>query len=310
MESITRELKTTHVENKAVAAYLGLAIGSSLGLTATLTPSANNKSSFYRYESQTREAILKWKLGPIADSTKLSLSLGDSILIRGCVDAHAVAQSFSNWILKNPYGLYKYIKRGVIHYRYSGIPKLAENLSDTDSAACIRTLPVALATYGLGNVLDIAKISRQQTHITHNHPNSDAATECVIQIIHAGLSGKDRESIRGGPIELLLESYPEFNYSNLPKNIPSDDIVDTIQTVFRSFFTTNSFEDCIADAISRGGPADKIGAIAGMIAGSYYGPHEIPYPWISQLDSELIRACEEQARLLLQTRFNEASLTG
>lgn len=43
-----------------------------------------------------------------------------------------------------------------------------------------------------------------------------------------------------------------------------------------AFFESDSFEDAIRNAISIGGDSDTIAAIAGAVAGAYYGiPNQI-----------------------------------
>jgi ADP-ribosylglycohydrolase len=44
-------------------------------------------------------------------------------------------------------------------------------------------------------------------------------------------------------------------------------VADTYASAWHSVLSTDSFEDAIADAINRGGDADTVGAVTGMIAG-------------------------------------------
>ena len=43
-----------------------------------------------------------------------------------------------------------------------------------------------------------------------------------------------------------------------------------------AFQTTDNFEDCVIKAVNRGHDSDTCGAVAGMIAGAYYGIGGIP----------------------------------
>jgi ADP-ribosyl-[dinitrogen reductase] hydrolase len=65
--------------------------------------------------------------------------------------------------------------------------------------------------------------------------------------------------------------------------------VDTITTVLHFFFATKSFEECLVAIVNQGGDADTTGAIAGAIAGAYYGPEEIPARWLKRLDPALVK---------------------
>jgi ADP-ribosyl-[dinitrogen reductase] hydrolase len=50
-----------------------------------------------------------------------------------------------------------------------------------------------------------------------------------------------------------------------------------------AFFRTSSFEECVSEAVSLGWDADTVGAVAGQLAGAFYGYDAIPQPWLDTL---------------------------
>nr|MCR5331968.1 ADP-ribosylglycohydrolase family protein [Lachnospiraceae bacterium] len=48
-----------------------------------------------------------------------------------------------------------------------------------------------------------------------------------------------------------------------------------------SLITTDSFQDCELKAVNLADDSDTIGAIAGGLAGLYYGYEKMPKDWIS-----------------------------
>lgn len=56
--------------------------------------------------------------------------------------------------------------------------------------------------------------------------------------------------------------------------------VSTLDAALWAFSTTESFEDGLIAAVNLGGDADTIGAVAGQIAGAYYGFGAIPKRWV------------------------------
>ncbi len=305
MAAVVQKSQVDFTVNKAIGAYLGLAVGDALGATVEFMSPEKIKAEIGLHDTITGGGRLALSPGQVTDDTAISLALGESILKIGCVDPVAVAQSFSDWFVKNPVDIGKTVKRGIIHYRYSGTPYVTENISDAGNGACMRTLPVALATYGLADEITTSIASRDQAHVTHNNPMSDAATECVIQIIQAALNGYDKSEMKHGPVQKLLKRYPEFNFYETRRQMPTGYIVETLQAVFQAFFTTDSFEECLINVVNRGGDADTTGAIAGMIAGSYYGLDAIPKRWLTQLDSAVAQACESQAKALLALDYGK-----
>lgn len=305
MAAIAQQHTDELTVNKAIGAYLGLAVGDALGATVEFMSPAQIKSTYGVHDSIVGGGWLDLPAGQVTDDTTLSLALGEAILKSGYVDAQGVAQSFSDWFLTNPVDVGKTVKRGIIHFRYSGIPYVAENISDAGNGACMRTLPVALATYGLQDDITMSIASRDQAHVTHNNSLSDAAVECVIKMVQAGLDGYDKPAIKRGPVYKLLNLYPEFQFIKVRREKPTGHIVETIQAVLQAFFNTDSFEKCLVDVVNRGGDADTTGAIAGMIAGSYYGVDAIPNRWLSKLDRTVAQACESQAKALLALDYGQ-----
>ena len=75
----------------------------------------------------------------------------------------------------------------------------------------------------------------------------------------------------------------------MKKNIKCDNIkssgyvVDTLEASLWCFLTTDNFKDCILKAVNLGDDADTVAAIAGALAGLYYGCDEIPKEWMDSL---------------------------
>lgn len=287
---------------RATGAYLGLAIGDALGATVEFMSPASIKSRFGVHNSICGGGWLNLKAGDVTDDTTMSLALGNAILQSGCVNAENVARSFSDWLCNDPVDVGNTVRRGIVHFRYSDMPYMTENTGDAGNGACMRTLPVALATYGLSQA-QIHIASQDQAHITHNNPLSDAATECVINIIHACLDQRDKTAILSGTVRQLINQFPDFEYLNNNQMNPSAYIVQTMRSVFQAFDQTDSFEDCLINVVNRGGDADTTGAIAGMIAGCYYGIDAIPEHWLSVMNISIVHSCMEQAKALLMLQY-------
>jgi poly(ADP-ribose) glycohydrolase ARH3 len=52
-----------------------------------------------------------------------------------------------------------------------------------------------------------------------------------------------------------------------------------------SFLLTESFRDTVVVAVNCGGDTDTIGAMAGALAGAYYGYAQIPDEWLEPLEN-------------------------
>lgn len=58
-------------------------------------------------------------------------------------------------------------------------------------------------------------------------------------------------------------------------------VIDTIEAAFWCLITTNSYKECLLKAVNLGDDTDTVGAIAGGLAGLYYGYENIPTEWLS-----------------------------
>jgi ADP-ribosyl-[dinitrogen reductase] hydrolase len=97
----------------------------------------------------------------------------------------------------------------------------------------------------------------------------------------------------------LVAECGSFRFHNYRGNATAY-VVDTLQTVFHYLFTTGSFEECLIGVVNQGGDADTTGAIAGMIAGAFYGLDEIPVRWLKKLNPEVKKEVEAQAVQLVK----------
>lgn len=290
---------------RAIAAYLGLAIGDALGATVEfMTP----REIIFQY-GQHKEIIgggwLKLPVGNITDDTQMSLALGQSIINTKSISAQNIAEAFDEWMKTNPPDIGLTVRRGLLRYRKTQQPlDLIEDSNSAGNGACMRLLPIALATFGESPEI-IKNANFKHAHITHPNALSDAGCYMVIQLIHLGLKGDKKLEDLQRIVDEWLQTYPQFEYRKKICQNPSAFIVETLQAVFQSFFNTTSFEECLIDVVNRGGDADTTGAIAGMIAGAFYGKKAIPIKWLEKLNPAIYQQCEEQAIKIMQLNHRQ-----
>jgi len=289
----------TDLEQRAIAAYLGLAIGDALGATVEFMTPREIAHQHGTHKEITGGGWLRLKPGVVTDDTTMSLALGDAILDAQGIDAAIIARHFDNWMRAKPVDIGNTVRRGLLHYRTTGESSVPQNEQDAGNGACMRTLPIALSTLGMNDAL-VMRAVQAQSHVTHNNPVSDAGTFCVVRMVQMALQGANVTQLRHGPVHHLLESYPDFVFRRRRRSEnPSGYIVHTLHVVLDAFFDTDNFEDCLVETVNRGGDADTTGAIAGMIAGAYYGMEAIPKRWLKRLNPDTESQCRKQAIALI-----------
>ncbi|MDR2364751.1 MAG: ADP-ribosyl-[dinitrogen reductase] hydrolase [Zoogloeaceae bacterium] len=292
---------------RARGAYLGLAVGDALGATVEFLTPREIRCNFARQGGVHKEIAgggwLHLRPGQVTDDTAMSLALGEAILANGGkVEALASALAFDRWMHAKPIDIGNTVRRNLIRFRQTGIPEAPESEHDAGNGAVMRLLPVALCTVGRGEAEIIAAL-KAQAHVTHNNPISDAGCLCLTRMLHLALRGGARAALEAEA--MALESIrPEYAWSEAGRmrmrrrENPSAYVAHTLAAVFQAFFSTDGFESCLIDVVNRGGDADTTGAIAGALAGAWYGENQIPPRWKNALDKTIARRCEEQAEAL------------
>ena len=283
---------------RSIAAYLGLAIGDALGATVEFMTPTEIRHQYGTHRDISGGGWLRLQAGEITDDTEMSLALGNAILSTGKVEPVSIATAFSDWMRSKPKDIGNTVRRGIVQFRRTGHTEMPEGEHDAGNGACMRCLPVAIATLHK-NQPEVVTASRLQAHITHHNPLSDAGTECIMQMVQTAILGKPLTELELLAQE-LVQQFPAFEYRKTRRDNPSGYIVDTLQAVFQALFTTDSFEAALVDVVNRGGDADTTGAILGMVAGAHYGLTAIPAHWLQKLDNTIRLHCIEQTRSLYQ----------
>ena len=288
------------IYQRALGAYLGLAVGDALGATVEFLLPREIRYQYGVHRDMIGGGWLKLKPGQVTDDTQMSLALGDALIESGGWNPNAAADAFVAWLRSKPADVGNTCRRGIQRYLAQGTLSGPVSEGDGGNGALMRMLPLVLAT-----LHDDAAFRRQmleQAHITHNHPLSDIACLAIGEMVRVLVRGGGKSECRA-LAEMLVAEYPKFRFDPYPGRA-SGYVVDTVQTVLHYFFNTGSFESCVVETVNRGEDADTTGAIAGMLAGALYGVRAIPARWLDRLDLQAQIAVRLQVNELLKlTRF-------
>lgn len=286
---------TIALQERALAAYLGFAIGDALGATVEFMTKGEIAARYGVLRDMVGGGWLKLKPGQVTDDTQMALALGRSILRRGRLDARDVCEEFVAWLKTRPPDVGNTCRRGIRRYMVHGTVQGVFSDGDAGNGAAMRVLPIALATFREpGNV---EPWSLAQARITHHHPLSDAACITLVHMTQVLMRGQGKEEARK-LAEDLAAQHKAFRFDPYHGQC-SAFIVDTIQTVLHFYFSAQSFADCVIQTVNQGGDADTAGALAGMLAGATYGLKAIPAKWLAKLDRQVAAEIRAQAPRLL-----------
>lgn len=283
------------IEDRALAAFLGFAIGDALGATVEFMTPSEIRVQHGVHDEIVGGGWLKLSPGQVTDDTEMSLALGRSLLRHGGLDLHDLCETYAAWLKSRPVDVGATCRRGIRRYINSGTMQGDYFDGDAGNGAAMRILPVALAT--LHRPDDAIGWTLSQSRVTHHHPFSDDASLTLVRMVQALLGGADDDAVRAIASELVAQ-HRQFSFSPY-RGRSSAYVVDTLQTVFHFFFTTNSFAECVVRTVNQGGDADTTGALAAMLAGARYGCAAIPSKWLRRLDRKVASEIRDQVPALL-----------
>jgi ADP-ribosyl-[dinitrogen reductase] hydrolase len=268
---------------RARASFLGLALGDALGATTEFMTPAEISGKYKLHNRIIGGGWLGVKPGQVTDDTEMSLAIAQAIDAAGAWDLQGIAENFLAWMRGKPIDIGSTVRKGIVNFRRNGALEVPPNDWDAGNGALMRMAPVVI--FSLGDDQLFQRFTLEQAHLTHNHPLSDVACLCVGAMVQAALLGADRFELHA-MARGLVAGYPNFQFSRY-HGLASGYVVDTVQTLFHYFFTTGNFEECLVGVVNQGGDADTTGAIAGMLAGAFYGLDALPSRWLRKLDQNI-----------------------
>lgn len=134
------------------------------------------------------------------------------------------------------------------------------------NGSAMRVSPCGLLATSLEEALALAKISAE---VTHNSYEGIKGAKAVAAAIYLAKTGHSKDEIRRYinrnfyPLNrTLAEIRPNYRFNGTCQGSVPQSII--------AFLESESYEDAVRNAVSLGGDADTMAAIAGSIAWSYY----------------------------------------
>ena len=319
--------------NQISSAVMGLCVGDSLGVPV----------EFMNREELVKDPVIDMRsygtynqpAGTWSDDTSLTLCLLDS-LAKG-LDYNDIMQNFMKWYKDGDYTPFGQAfdigvgTRNALRRFEAGTSPLecgGKREYDNGNGSLMRILPITFylqSIYGTEfyEVDHAFEIIHNVSSLTHGHKRSQMA--CGIYITIAGmLVGKMdlKRAVQNG-IDYAMDYY-RLNYdfadelmhfkglekeafSSLERDKISSSgyVVSTLEAAIWCLLNTTNYKDCVLKAVNLGEDTDTVAAVAGGLAGLYYGYETIPKEWLNTIvkRSYIEEMCEK-----LNISTNRASI--
>lgn len=215
--------------------------------------------------------------GTWSDDTSMALCICSSIKQCGRVVVTDIADRFHRWLERGDFTCDGYVFDVGMTCRKAistGVP--AKSYDYCGNGSLMRTAPLAML-----NCLSYDQV-RAVSAITHAHPVAEWSCVTLCDILWTVRNS-------GTPAKHVLWR----RYGNIASR-PVDAIKSggycehTLEAALWCFLNTSSYADCVLAAVNLGYDADTTAAVAGAIAGVYYGFEAIPPKWVSQLRGKAV----------------------
>lgn len=133
---------------------------------------------------------------------------------------------------------------------------------------------VSSAAWLYNDLPSVRRAARLSAEVTHNHPEGVKGAVATASAIFLARTGSSKAEIKA-----YIESEFVYNLSRTcdeirPTYFHVESCQQTVPEAICAFLEGESFEDVIRTAVSLGGDADTLTAIAGSIAEGFYGVPE------------------------------------
>ena len=255
--------------------------------------------------------------GNWSDDSSMALAALDSINVKGKLDAVDIMENFAKWLYKGAYtpdGITfdegntcaKAIMSFAMHSDVSRCGITGEYANG--NGALMRIMPICLYAYeqqkkdGISDKEAIEQI-HQIASLTHNHLRSNIACGLYYFMIKEIIDNKAEKSIEqclqggldngfgfyGTDVSNLTEiaHYGRLFHLDKLKTVPeleiqfSGYVVHSLEAAIWCLIQTETFEAVLLKVVNYGDDSDTVGAIAGGLAGLYYGYKAIPGDWVN-----------------------------
>lgn len=265
------------VTNRKMGAWLGLFVGDALGTTNEF----KQRGTFEPIDDIVGGGPFKLDAGEWTDDGSMALCLAQTLLDDHEFNPALMMEHFAAWSTNSPF--YSSNTRGcfdiggqtqsaILEYLRTGNVNGPENPNASGNGGIMRLAPIALR---YNDKEDVTKYSMMQSRPTHASDDCLMTAGYLGRCLHSFIHDTNAVTVENIKEVMVLSSYDEVGSTGY--------CVDSLDFALYCFANTRSFKDCVLMAANGGGDADTNSAIAGQIAGAYYGLSNIPFEWINKL---------------------------
>lgn len=273
-------------------ALLGLAVGDALGAQVEFM----SRDSYPLVVDMVGGGPHNLKPGQWTDDTSMALCLAESLIDN---DGKFVASSLmGKWLkwwqegyLSSTgwcFDIGKTTATALCGYASTGSVCAPNDAHSAGNESLVRLAPAAMVHADLCEVMFAA---RSSSRLTHGNPDCVLACELFATYLWRALRcDGDKCAVLAPPRVGIDDSSPLMAvacgcYRTMIRDEveSTGDVVHTLEAALWAFWHGNDFASTVLLAANLGEDADSVAAVAGQLAGAFYGVNSIPVNWLGLL---------------------------
>ncbi len=233
--------------------------------------------------------------GQWTDDTSMALCLATSLLDNG-FDLHDQMQRYVRWhdegyLSSNGrcFDIGMATSSALERFRRTGNPVAgSRDPGSAGNGSIMRLAPVPI--HYLDTPEQAIAMSAAQSTTTHQAPECLEACRLLGEVLVRALQGKPKDEVLAASQQTGLTSSALLSIAQGDYRTKAEDqikgsgyVVKSLEAALWCFWQTDSFEACVLRAANLGDDADTTAAVAGQLAGAFYGESGIPAQWLGKL---------------------------
>lgn len=277
-------------QNRSRGCLVGLAVGDAVGTTLEFRP----KGTFKPITDMVGGGHFCLKKGCWTDDTSMALCLGHSLVDCEQFDPEDQIKRYCDWMdtgymssIGICFDVGITVASALRRFKKTGQPFSGSKAKwSSGNGSIMRLAPIPI--FYQNNQDDVVFYGGESSKTTHGAELCVDACQYLSAYIAALINGEQKTafmkvkyqpqtdafiSIKAG--DFLNKKYQELTGSGF--------VVESLESALWCFIYTDSFESCILAAANLGNDADTTAAIAGQMAGAFYGHSKIRQDWLDAL---------------------------
>ena len=280
--------------------FIGLAIGDALGSPIQF----KKRDTYLHVRGYTKGGEFNSAKGEYTDDTAMALCLADSLINSKGFDAKNQLDTYVRW-LKDGYmstrdkafdiGLT--IFSSLVQYMETGKTTTYINQEENSgNGSLMRLAPVVM--FYADNLDKAVSFAGKSSLTTHASPIAVDACRYFAYILTLILNGSHKSELfndeatikmkhffKDKPLHPKIAKITNGSYVGKKRDEikSSGYVVHTLEAALWAFYYGETFKDTILTAVNLGDDADTVGAVAGQLAGAYYGVDNIDTIFLDEL---------------------------